>query len=341
MSQNPQSKNKQQPKVSVLTCVYNGAKYLPHAINSILNNSFANFEFIIVDDGSSDATPQILAKCAANDARIRVYTKNNTGLTNSLNIGLQMAKGEYIARLDADDLALSERLSTQVNYLDTHPEITLIGSNALLIDAEGCNIGKSSLGYIEHSQCIEQLLQMEAFVPHSSWMVRRKQMLEIGGYDVFFRKAQDYDFMLRLVHNNYKLAVLGIPLIALRKQEISISYDNNFTQYKLALTARVLHAEHEPENTKLFPVEKDKLFALVNSWVVSTAYDRLMLGQHHFTFAWYSLRQCAWRALLEHLKKACKADILFLFHRRYVAEIRRNALDHLIKYLKIQHKKSS
>ena len=102
--------------------VFNGASYLGEAIDSILDQSFKDFEFIVIDDGSQDNTWEVLSDYAGKDSRLVLHrNKNNLGLTKSLNKGLNLARGEYIARMDADDISLSGRLEAQVNFLDTHP----------------------------------------------------------------------------------------------------------------------------------------------------------------------------------------------------------------------------
>ena len=119
--------NAPHPLVTVLMAVYNGEKYLREAIESILDQTYTNFEFLIINDGSSDRTEEIIL--SYNDKRIR-YIKNeqNLKLIASLNKGLDLAKGEFIARMDADDISLPERLEKQINFLEKHPEIGLLGS---------------------------------------------------------------------------------------------------------------------------------------------------------------------------------------------------------------------
>src|SRR3989344_927550 len=124
------------PSVSVLMSTYNGAVYLRQAINSILNQTFTDFEFIIVDDNSTDNSGEILR--SYNDPRIRIIQNNkNIGLTKSLNKGLKEAQGKYIARMDADDVSLLDRLKEQYNFLEAHPTIALVGSWAESMDEYG------------------------------------------------------------------------------------------------------------------------------------------------------------------------------------------------------------
>src|SRR5687768_10604451 len=126
------------PSISVLMSVYNGARYLSQSIESILAQTFSDFEFIIIDDCSSDSTPQILNEYARQDSRIRIIRNSeNKGLTASLNIGLTQAQGRYIARQDADDISLPQRFEKQIHYLEAHPETIVVSSNIGIIDNTG------------------------------------------------------------------------------------------------------------------------------------------------------------------------------------------------------------
>jgi len=318
------------PAVSILTCVYNGAAYLQQALESVLDNGYDDFELIVVDDGSTDETAGIIRRYAERDARIHPLFKENTGLTDSLNAGLEMAVGTYIARLDADDYMLAGRLRTQADYLDRHPEVALVGSDAIMIDEGRKEIGGTALGDLSHEQCAERLQTMEAFFAHSSWMVRRSVMQQLGGYNPFYRKTQDYELLLRLSRIG-GIASIGRALIALRKQAGSVSYDSRFLQYKYALTALV---SHRLESGEVLPLPKDQqtLFELVERWVDGSGFSHLMLGQRHFSFAWYELSCRHWLDAAAHLLRAAWADPLFLLHRRKQAAMRRNAVALLTAY---------
>jgi glycosyltransferase involved in cell wall biosynthesis len=187
------------PKVSVVMAVHNGEKYLTAAIASILTQDFADFEFIIVDDGSTDDTAQILAEVAAQDDRIRVLTNSqNIGLTKSLNRGLQSALGEYVARQDADDLSLPNRLVEQAEYLDSNPDAVLVTGNLEIIDAEGNSVG------VQHRALVREVVNFRMLFynhvgGHGQVMFRRQVALEVGGYDESRRYSQDYDLWLRMM----------------------------------------------------------------------------------------------------------------------------------------------
>src|SRR5689334_11102780 len=121
------------PRVTVVTPVYNGAAFLREAIDSILQQTFTDFEYLIIDDGSTDATPDLLREAARVDGRIRVVTREAAGVAVARNTGLSLARADLIAHQDADDLSLPDRLARQVAFLDAHPEVVMVGTFARVI----------------------------------------------------------------------------------------------------------------------------------------------------------------------------------------------------------------
>ena len=189
--------NKSNPKVSLLMCVYNGETHLREAVESILNQSFKDFELVIVDDGSTDSSWQILSEYSAKDSRIvLIQNEVNLGLEKSLNKGLAATKGEYFARQDADDVSRSNRLQLQVDFLDNHPEVGALGTAVELIDEQGNTIGKNILPTDRES--LQSLLLFNNFMHHSTLMVRSSLMQKLGGYDETMRYVEDYDLWWRL-----------------------------------------------------------------------------------------------------------------------------------------------
>lgn len=131
------------PEISIVMSVYNGEQYLREAIESILNQTFRNFEFIIVDDGSTDRSNEIVKSYT--DPRIVFIEQCNTGLATALNNGIRIAKSQFIARMDADDVSMPNRLETQYNFLKNNPEYILVGSNVEVIDMDGEFVYNSNL----------------------------------------------------------------------------------------------------------------------------------------------------------------------------------------------------
>lgn len=184
------------PKVTVLMSVYNGERFLREAIESILVQSFQDFEFIIIDDGSTDSTLEIIQ--SYDDTRIRlIENEMNLGLSRSLNRGLKLAKGQFIARQDADDVSEPERLARQVTFLETHNDVVLLGTSYQEIDTHGSLIGKRKLP-CDYTEIRWSLLFFCPFV-HSAVMLRKSIVLEqIGFYNEALAYAMDYDLWYRI-----------------------------------------------------------------------------------------------------------------------------------------------
>jgi len=209
------------PRVSVLMSVYNGQKYLRDAIESILNQTFRDFEFIIIDDGSTDGSWGILLEYAEPDDRIILLrNKNNVGLPKSLNIGLRIARGEYIARMDADDISLPERLATQVEVLDRSPNVGVVGSYVQLLGPDG-KLGAVRRFATTHALILWALC-FSTPLCHPATMARRSILLKVGGYDEDFRQSQDRDLWQR-VSDIAALANVPEVLLLHRKHPDSIS----------------------------------------------------------------------------------------------------------------------
>ena len=223
------------PKVSVVMSVHNGERHLREAVDSILNQTFTDFEFIIVDDGSTDETPFILNDYL--DPRIvRCRNESNLGLTRSLNRGLAVAQGEYIARMDADDLALPQRLAMQVGVLDGNERVGAIGSWCILQYEDGRRITLSRpCTDVE----IRWALLFDNYLPHPGVLLRRTAVERVGGYNEKFAYAQDYDLFSRLVRV-CDLTNLDIPLMVLRQsgEHISTLQHEQQQTYALAISER-------------------------------------------------------------------------------------------------------
>ena len=164
------------PSVSVIMPVFNVAAYVEEAVRSILEKTFSAFELILIDDGSSDETPAILDRLAGRDARIRLVHQTNAGLVAALNLGLSLARGRYVARMDADDRAYPERLAEQFAFLEKHPEVAVLGGSARLMDRAGRMIGQWRLPTTDLD--LKALLRSGAspFI-HSTVMLRRDVLL--------------------------------------------------------------------------------------------------------------------------------------------------------------------
>jgi glycosyltransferase involved in cell wall biosynthesis len=178
--------------------VYNGERYVARAVDSILGQTFCDFEFVIIDDGSSDGTADILQRYT--DSRIVRHTNpQNVGLTKSLNLGLTLTRGTYLARMDADDISRPERLACQVEFMRVHPEVGLLGTQFSTMGADGCATQNEITLPCEDVHIRWQILAENVFA-HGSVMLRRSLLSEYGlAYDEECQVAQDYGLWLRLL----------------------------------------------------------------------------------------------------------------------------------------------
>lgn len=204
------------PLISIIMSVYNGQKYLEESIKSILNQKYDNFEFIIVNDKSTDDSLKIIN--SFNDPRIiLIDNSQNIGLTKSLNKALKLAKGKYIARQDDDDISLPERLKEQFNYLEKNLETALLGTFVYRIDSNGKIIDEV---HNLKSPSYEDMLKHN-HIKHGSVMLKKDIIRDIGGYNELFKYVQDYELWIR-VSKKYTIKNLETPLYKLRIHPDSI-----------------------------------------------------------------------------------------------------------------------
>lgn len=186
------------PKVSVIMPTYNAERYLRSSINSILNQTYQNFELIIIDDCSTDATPTILEEYSEKDDRVKTITnRKNLGPAKSRNKGIKMARGKYIAVQDSDDISLPERLERQVEYLERNKDVVILGTSAYIIDDEGEPIGEDTVP-VEDKK-IRKILSRRNCLYHGSVMFHRKKVESLGFYREKFKYAHDLDLYLRVL----------------------------------------------------------------------------------------------------------------------------------------------
>lgn len=218
------------PLISVVMSVYNGEKYLKRAIDSILNQTFIDFEFIIINDGSTDSSLDILQRYQ--DARILLINQKNKGLTKSLNIGIEKAKGKYIARQDADDVSLFTRLEKQVTFLENREDIVLLGTRVFEINGSNKIIGR----YFNEEE-INKRVYMYNPIAHASAVIRKDAFELIGLYDVSFSTSQDFDAWIRLAEFG-KIAMLEEALVEYYIHDDSVSSKKYLKQVMNSYRAR-------------------------------------------------------------------------------------------------------
>ncbi|AFV24722.1 glycosyl transferase family protein [Methanolobus psychrophilus R15] len=218
--------------ISVIMSVYNSEKYLDESIQSILNQTFEEFEFLIINDCSTDNSMNIINEYSEKDDRIvPIVNKTNLGLTKSLNLGLKKATGKYIARIDADDIALPEKLRIQYDFLEQNRDVFLVGSGAYTIDENGSI--RTRIRPLTELEEIKKELSVQNCLSHPTIMFRDEGFM----YRDKFVYAQDYDFYLYLLSNNKKIANIFEPLIKYRINPNAISWSKKSQQNQFALKA--------------------------------------------------------------------------------------------------------
>lgn len=223
------------PLVSVIMPVRNGADFLAPAVQSILDQTFSDFEFIIIDDGSTDGTPVLLSALAKSDTRIRLMQSSGDGIVIALNEGLRSARGDLIARMDADDISLPDRFALQVEALQAMPGLVALGSQAITIDSHGCETGSMGMPTDEASAS-DELMHRNIFI-HPSMMFRRIAAIEAGLYRAACIYAEDYDLWLRLAERG-GMANMPQPLLRFRRHSHQTSKTRRRTQRAASAFAR-------------------------------------------------------------------------------------------------------
>lgn len=228
------------PFVSVVMPLLNGNPvHLKQSIEGILNQTYNNFEFIIIDDGSNQTTKQILMAYAESDARIRLITnEQNFGVGYSLNKGLALAKGEYFARNDADDISHPDRLATLVDYLQENPQLTFCGSDVKYIDMEGNCIGEHPISTDSDILKAELLLNSRICTP--STIVKTEAIRNVGGIPQV-RNAEDYLLFLKLVERDFIFGGIKKQLLSYRINDSSLTRKYRKEQLNIAMEGSYEH----------------------------------------------------------------------------------------------------
>ena len=279
--------------------VLNGEKYLRAAIDSITGQTFEDFEFVIIDNGSTDETPNIIGSYT--DPRIVCHRNAHPlTLTQALNQGLEIAQGDLVARLDADDIATPDRLKKQVDYLDRHPEIVLLGSNLqhFELDESGRIRHLDSPAMpCDHQEIFESLASMNP-VGHVTMMYRLKEVREVGGYPEHLIYAQDLGLLHRLAHR-HRFAALQDRLTLVRQHPDQISSQESWARIRLL------------EAISLF---KDGI-RLPGMTAVGKARGREGIAKCYFSMCRVDMRDGKWWSALAGLIKGTVTSPSELYHR--------------------------
>lgn len=253
----------ERPQLSVLMSVYNDARHLSESVESILNQTYDSFEFIIIDDGSTDDSTTILKKYATNDSRIRLFRQENKGLIASLNIGLQKCRNEFVARMDSDDISLPDRFKLQMEFLSNNPQISVVGGQIVFIDDYSHVCG--GVLYPVGSKTIDNIMPYQCCLCHPSVMYRKNAVLSAGGYRQKIDKCreamycEDYDLWLRLILAGRSFYNLNKVILKYRATNPkSISNTQKQRQSKNVQSIRSYFFEKRTSSQKL-PSQEDKI----------------------------------------------------------------------------------
>lgn len=234
-------------QLSVVLPVFNAERYLAGALRSVLAQSFAAFELIVIDDGSTDRSTEIIRRFAERDPRVRHIRRPNTGIVGALNDGLAAAQAPLVARMDADDFALPRRFERQLAHFAAHPECVGLGSAVDFIDAHGARV-MACPRPLSHDEIESGLLRGDGgMIIHPAAMFRREALYSIGGYRTEAQYVEDLDLYLRLARVG-RLANLPDTLLQYRIHPTSINFTKNNNRYhtKLGVMADAFRARGLP-----------------------------------------------------------------------------------------------
>jgi glycosyltransferase involved in cell wall biosynthesis len=209
--------------------IYNAGRYLRPAVESVLAQTFRDFELVAVDDGSKDESLSLLQEYAAKDSRVKIVSRPNTGIVGALNDGLAVARGEFVARMDADDICTPDRFEKQVAYLREHTECVLVGSQVLLIDPDGAALCPKRDTEYTHERIDAAHLEGRWPLVHPTVMIRRSALTATGGYRGKYQFLEDLDLFLRLAEVG-RLASLRDVLLHYRLHPGSICHTRDKDQ---------------------------------------------------------------------------------------------------------------
>ena len=227
------------PKVSVVMAVYNEQPYLEKAVQSVLDQTFGDFEFIIVNDGSTDGSKEVLEWFKGVDDRIQLVHQENRGRPASLNRAIEVARGEYIARMDGDDISHPKRFERQVQYLDENPKVGILGTQVKKIDADGVSRWRWSLP--TNPDVIAWRLLFNTCICHPTIMARRSIILDLDGYSEWASHADDYELWSRAVLET-RIANLQGRFLKFRRHEDAVTVKKREEQIRIcAEAAATLH----------------------------------------------------------------------------------------------------
>ena len=257
------------PTISVLMSVYNGQEYLAEAMDSILTQTFGDFEFIIIDDGSTDESIAMVQDYAKRDSRIVFKARENKGLPATLNEAARMARGEYLARMDPDDVAMPDRFAKQIAFMREHPDVACVGSRVILIDPYGVPYNHTDHP-LTHEEIDRDLLAGSGWsIVHPAAFMRKSMLEKAGWYNESYRTSQDFELWLRMAEIG-KLANVPDHLLKYRQHLGSANFAKAEQQkkFKVKVLTEAYARRGMPalDETKLPPQPVTDPFEIRKRW---------------------------------------------------------------------------
>lgn len=263
-------KTSQRPLISVIMPVYNGMPHLKQSVESILKQSYKNFELIIVDDKSTDGS--VLYAKRIMDQRVRIIRNlKNLGIANSLNIAIDNAKGEYIARMDADDISVPERLEKQLKFLQKNKSISICGSFAFLINDKGETIGTKK--YPEKNKDLKKALNFYSPIIHPTFFGKTTFFNELSGYNPDFEYAEDYELLVRS-KGRYEMANVPQYLLKWRLWDRRRSRLNMKKMDILDFKIKLINLKKTPSLLTLFILIKKAVLTFIVPYKIKVKFSQ-------------------------------------------------------------------
>ncbi|RLD50551.1 MAG: glycosyl transferase [Bacteroidetes bacterium] len=266
-------------EVSIIMPVYNAEEYVSFAIESVLSQTYGLFEFIIIDDCSTDKTSKIIGNYAKNDNRIKVIKNSkNLKIVKSLNIGLRAAKYKFIARIDADDIWVNNKLEIQLKEFELNNNLYLLGTAKTLIDSSGQKIASVEKPIFKYSEIKSNILKYNLFC-HSSVMYRKEIIDIVGYYNEKYKNSEDYEYWIRIIKDLHT-EILPQKLVFYRITDNMVSLTKRKQQYYYVIKAKLL-------GFKLYGFKFSYLKYILNDlYIISVpkfmiTFKRFLFGKKH------------------------------------------------------------
>lgn len=245
------------PQLSIILPAYNAERYIVKSINSLLQQTLSHFELIVIDDGSTDGTRQIVKQLAVQDPRIRLVQRPNKGLISSLNEGISLARCPLIARMDADDISFPDRLAVQYAYMNSHPDVLAVGSDVIFMNEQGTMYRKKTF---PRGSDILGAFYWGCPLFHPTVMMRTAAVRHVGGYSSAFPFAEDYALWVRLLSFG-RIDVIPKVLLAYRVHRKSISHVHARQQRDSTLRAQAIWLSKQEWTDEICQLPADTLLS--------------------------------------------------------------------------------